>query len=366
MSEEYLHPTDVRKSHVLTRMIEKTVEENAVYDVSFAPLTPTSDRKVKLIVRQFDPAGLASFMADGGNTPIVKGGGTIQEIYMELVTIGEKHVLKPSDLLALASPDPAIAAGTSRDVVKLGVQLRNRNTQRTKWMAYMAARDELTITYPDGGAIAIDYDLDGDSQNDDFSGSHKPTYADIGDGYAWNHTADDGTYDADIIEAIYTWTKLIEDDLGAESGQCTVHMNKATWRIVKKNAGLKAELSAQNPRIITPKMPEIVEILEIAAVKIDNSFYKLEASATTKYRYIPDGYILITGPTKVNGVDIMEMKDGPVVMARNNQLVVANNPGAQAEIYYNLESKSENLRVQAARMPVMNYPAAFVWAQVWA
>lgn len=365
MANEYLHPSDVKKSHVLTRTIDKLVERDAVYDVPFAPFYPTMQRKIKVMVREFDPAGLAQFKADNANTPIVRGGGEIEERYMELVEISEKHVLNATDLIALESPDPSVAEGAARDIVKLGAQLRQRNIQRTKWMAYMAARDALTISYPDGTAVSLDFDFNGDNTNSDFSSSHLPTYADIGDGYAWNHQDSSDNYDADIIEAMYTWTKLIEDDLGAESGECILHCNKATWRYIKKNEGLKAELSAQNPRIITPRMNEVVEILEIAEIKIVNDFYKTEDDSTTKNRYIPDGYILLTGPYTVNGVPIMEMYDGPVVMAQNGQLVVNRNPGMVADIYYFEEQKAQNLRVSTARLPVVNYPAAFVYAQVY-
>jgi hypothetical protein len=352
---EYLHPTDIKRAHVLTRLIEKKVEEETAYDVPFAPLYPTMQRKIKLMIREFDPAGLAYFHADNANTPVVKGGGDIEERYMELVEISEKHVLKPTDLIALASPDMSIAEGAARDIVKLGAQLRQRNIQRSKWMAWMAARDELTITYPDGGSIAIDFDLDGDGMNSDFTGSHLPTAS-----VEWNVTAS-----ADIITDLYTWTKLIEDDLGVESGECICHCNKATWRYMKKNDGVKAELSTQNPRIITPRMAEVVEILEIAEIKVVNDFYKLEDSHITKYRYIPDGYVLITSPYVVKGIPIMEMYDGPVVRVVGNDLVVERNPGALADIYISPEMRAKNIRVSSARMPVMNYPAAFVYAKVY-
>jgi hypothetical protein len=365
MTYEYLHPSDVKKSHVLTRMIEKQVEEPAVYNVPFAPLYGTMQRKVKVMVREFDPAGLAQFHADNANTPVVKGGGEVEERYMELVEISEKHVLKASDLIALESPDPSVAEGAARDVVKLGAQLQQRNIQRTKWMAYMAARDALSIEYPDGASISIDFDLDGDTINTDFSGSHQPTYADIGDGYAWDNTDDDGNYNADAIEALYTWTKLIEDDLGVQSGECILHLNKATWRYLKKNEGIKGELSAQNPRIVTPRLAEVVEILEIAEIRVVNDFYKVETDDTTKYRYVPDGYVLLTAPYVVNGTPIMEMYDGPVVRLVGEDLVVERNPGMVADIYANKEQRAKNIRLSTARMPVMNYPAGFVYAQVY-
>lgn len=357
--DEYLHPSDVKRSHVLTRLIEKKVEEQASYNVGFAPIYPTMQRKVKIMTREFDPAGLAYFHADNANTPIVAGGGEVEEKFMELVEISEKHVVKATDLVALKSPDKSIAQGAARDLVKLGMQLRQRNIQRTKWMAYMAARDALTITYPDGGAITIDFDLNGDSVNTDFSSSHLPTYASGGSGTAWSTTS------ADIIEDVYTWTKLVEDDLGIDSGECIMHMNKTTWRYVKKNTGIKAELSSQNPRIITPRLPEVIEILEIAEIRIVNDFYKIESDDTTKYRFIPDGYVLITAPYVVNGIPLMEMYDGPVVQVRGDSLVVARNPGAVSDIYVNKEARAENIRVSTARMPIMNYPAGFVYAQVY-
>ncbi len=354
MANEYLHPTDVKRAHVLTRLIEKRVEEAAIYDVGFAPITPTMQRKIKLILRQFDPAGLAQFHADNANTPLVKGGGTIEEKYMELVEISEKHVLSATDLIALESPDVSISEGAARDVVKLGAQLRQRNIQRTKWMAYQAAKDALTITYPDGGAITVDFDLNGDGMNSDFSSSHLPTAA-----TGWDEVA------ADVIEDMFTWCKLIEDDLGSDSGDCIMHLNKATWRYLKKNTGIKAELSTQNPRIITPREDEIIEILEIASIRIVNDFYKVATDSTTKYKYIPDGYVLLTAPYVVNGVPIMEMMDGPVVRVEGTVLSVARNPGALADIYINAEQRAQNLRVSTARMPMMNYPAAFVYANVY-
>jgi len=352
--DEYLHPVDIKRTHVLTRTIERMVEEAAVFDVPFCRIQQTRFRKLKLNIRAFDPSGLGAFKADNANTPVVKGGGDVTEQYIELVTLSEKHPLTASDLIALESPDISVSEGAARDVLKLGAQLRQRNVQRTKWMAWQSAKDALTITYPDGGAITVDWDFDGSGLNSDFSGTHLPTAA-----AGWDVAA------TDIITDVYNWTKLIEDDLGVESGECIMHMNKATWRYLKSNTGLKAELSAQNPRIITPRMNEVVEILEIAEIKIVNDFYKLETSQTTKYRYVPDGYVLFTAPYVVNGVPIMEMFDGPVVLVRGQDLVVASNPGAQSEIYNNLETTQQNIRVTTARMPMVNYPAAFVYANVY-
>jgi hypothetical protein len=132
---------------------------------------------------------------------------------------------------------------------------------------------------------------------------------------------------------------------------------------MQKNTGVKGELSTTDPRVITPKMSEVVEILGIREIRIENDFYVTEGTQTKSY-YLDEGHILLTGPDTVNGDPIMEVKDGPVVRVANGQLVVGNNPGALAEVYINAEAKTENVRVSTARLPVMNFPAAFVYADI--
>jgi hypothetical protein len=349
----YLSPVDIKDSHILTKAVERTVNEPTLYRVPFAPLTPTSARKIKLRVKHIDGAGLASFKADNADTPIVSGSGGLVELFMELFLISEKEVLKESDLIALQSPDELFARAAAMDVLDKGVRLRKRNINRTKWMAWSAAKDELTVTFPDGTTIAVDYDLDMTDQNDWFSTSHLPTTS-----IAWSVTAT-----ADIIEDVYTWSKIIADDLGVDQSEVIMYCRTAVWRYMQKNTGVKGELSTTDPRVITPKMSEVVEILGIREIRIENDFYVTEGTQTKSY-YLDEGHILLTGPDTVNGDPIMEVKDGPVVRVANGQLVVGNNPGALAEVYINAEAKTENVRVSTARLPVMNFPAAFVYADI--
>jgi len=351
MSDMELAYSDIKNAHVLSRLVERRAKEDERYDVDFAPIVQTSKRKVKLMVRHVDGSGLAAFKADDALTPVVPRGGDLTELYFEIPLIAEKHPLTATDLLDLESPDERIARGAAESIVELGKQLRIRNMNRTKWMAWQAVQDTLSIQYPDGTTIAIDFDLNGDNQNSYFSSSHLVTA-----GTLWSNVA------ADIIENAYTWTKLIADDAGVEQTECIMHMNSTTWRYVKKNTGIKAELSAYNPRVITPRVNEVVEILEVAQIKIYNGYYT--GTDDTKNKYLPDGKVLITGPYTINGEPLMEVMDGPVVRVVGNDLVVAANPGALSEIYINEEQITKNIRVQTARLPVINYPNAIVWATV--
>lgn len=350
----YLSPVDIKDAHVLTRVVERRIDESEIYTVPFAPLTTTTSRRIKLRVRHIDGAGLASFKADNADTPVVSGAGDVTELYMELFLISEKDILKQSDMINLQSPDELIARSAAEDLLTKALRLRRRNVNRTKWMAWQAAKDDLTITYPDGTTIAVDYDLDGDAQNSWFTSTHQPTAS-----AAWS------TVGTDIIEDVYNWSKLIADDLGIDQSEVIMYCRTAVWRYLQKNTGIGNELSSTNPRVITPKTSEMVEILGIGEIRIENGFYVTSSNQVdTRNYYLDTGHVLFTGPDTVAGVPIMEMKDGPVARVVNGQIVVGENPGAVSETYINAEAVTENVRVSTARLPQMNYPAAFVYADI--
>jgi len=349
----YLMPVDIKDAHVLTRAVERTVRESDIWDIPFAPITDTNSRRIKLRVKNVDGAGLASFKAENADTPVVGASGDITELYMELLLIAEKDVLKTSDLIALESPDHTVAAQAAGTILEKAVVLRRRNINRTRWMAWQAVQDALTISYPDGTTIAIDFDLDGDAQNDWFGATHKVTVS-----TAWSDTS------ADIIGDVYNATYRIAEDLGVSQEECIMYVSSKVWtRYLRRNTGIKAELSDYQPRIITPTIREVPDILGLAAVRIYNGFYVAEG-ASTRTKFLDDGHVLITGPDTVDGVPLMEIKDGPVARVVNGDIVVANNPGALSEIYINEEAITKNVRVQTARIPQMNYPAGFYWLDI--
>lgn len=362
--EEYLHPSDVRKMHVLTRTIDRKLPESDLYDVLFMPLRSFNGRKVKLAIKEVAGAGLAAFKADNANTPIITGQGDLQEQYIELVTIAEKAVLNASDLIALNSPDNAVAANAARTMVDLGVTLRRRNINRTKWMAWQAVKDALTITYPSGAAITISNDLAGAAQNSFFGATHLPTVS-----QDWDHQDANLRYDTDVITDVYNWTKRIGDDLGTAPSECILHLNGETWRILRRNKWLLEEVGVGAGSDVDRRRPvnlaEAADVLDVAEIKIVNGYYLEEDGTRTKNYYLDDGQLLVTAPYVVQGTPIAEMYDGLVARVQGGQIVVANNPGMIAEVYLSEEQVAENMRVQTARMPVINYAAAFLYTVVY-
>lgn len=361
--EEHLHPIDVRDAYVLTRTIDRKVPEADVYNVPFMPIKTFQGRQVKLRIKEINGAGLAAFKADNALTPIVEGGGILQEQYIDLVTISEKDVLNATDLLALASPDMNVARVAARTVVDKGANLRMRNINRTKWMAWNAVKDTLTIVYPNASTIQVDWDLDGDSQNSWFSGSHLPTAT-----TAWNTKDANDHYTTNIIDDVYIWSKLIADDLGCNESEVTLHMNSTTWRYVRRNEWLLRESAPTlpQPRTAPLSVQEVADIMDVAGIKIINTYYLEDGDSArrTKQYFLPDNYVLFTGPYTWQGVPLAEMYDGLVARVVGEDIQVATNPGMLAEMYINKEQVAQNIRVTTARMPILNYPAGFVYAQV--
>jgi len=365
MTEQYLHPSDIKDSHILTRVLNEKRPESSVYDVPFAPLFPFNGRKVKLAVKMHTGAGLAPFKADNAGTLVVPTAGQLQEVYLELALIAEKEVMEASTLIELESLDDRIAQLAAEDILAKTLILQQRNVNRTRWMAWQAVKDALVIDYG-GVTVAVDYDLDGTDQNAGrFSTSHLPSIPGGAFGaVAWSHTDGSGNYDADILEDVYDISGLIASDLGIDESEVVMMVNSTTWHIVKKNEKLRGELSSQNPRIITPQRTEAIEVLEIAGIEVRNDFYFDAAGA--KVKFLPDGYALFMprGYT-YNGVPIVEMYDGLVAVVRGGDIVIERNPGMVAEIYVNEEQVAKNVRVQTARMPVVNFPAGIVYCRVY-
>jgi len=356
---ELLDPAD---AYQLTHLIERRRAETTDYAVPFCPMFSFDDREVELFVRIGFGSGLAPFKADNASTPVAPASGDAQRQLIELVTISEKDVLKATDLISLESRDPRVRIRAVRDVVGKTLNLRIRNTNRTRWMAwYTAIYGQLPITYPNGATITVDWDFAGADMNAKvITSTHLPT-ADT----AWNHTDDSDDYDAPVIEDVHTWVELMANDAGVDENQMIMHLNSTTFRFLKLNKAVRAELSTLSPRIITPTRAEIAEILGVADIKLINDFYWSTTSHQTRTKFIPNGKVLFTTPYEINSTPIAQMYDGLVARVSGDDIVVAPNPGLQADIYVDKEAVTKSTRVTSARMPILHHPEAFLTATVY-
>lgn len=359
--DELIELFDPADAYQLTRLIDKRRPESTDYNVPFCPMRGFDGREVELNVRIGYGAGLAPFKADNANTPIAPASQDHQRQFIELVTISEKDILKATDMIHLASRDPRIRLSAVRDLIGKTQNLRVRNTNRSRWMAwYTAIYGELPIVYPSGATITIDWDFAGSNMNQKtISGSHLPVAS-----TDWDSTDGSGDYDAPVIDDVHTWTELIANDSGVDESQVIMHLNSTTFKVLKRNKQIRAELSAFSPRIITPTRTEIAEILGIADIQIINDFYWDTANHLTRNKFIPNWKVLFTTPYNLNGTPIAEMYDGLVARVVGDDIVVSTNPGLLADIYVDKEAVVKSTRVTSARMPIINHPEAFLTATV--
>lgn len=340
-------PRSIEEAYVLTGIIRKgAAQETATLAEQLAPLDPVFTRKVKVKLRDTDPAGLGQFKAINAATPIRTGGGEIETHYIELVDLEEKEVISAADLRDLYSADKQNQQWAVRGIVDMTKELARRNRNLTNWMRWQMFKDALTITYADGGAITLDFDMD--NTDGRLYATHLP---DVSGSAPWS------TAGSDVIGTVRGWTDTIGRDCGIDAN--TLVMNKTTWRYLQQNSALAAYLSESYGPVKWLSSRTVAQIVwdldpdnkEDGRIVIENGYYENEAG--TRYYWLPDGYVLLTSPAVVDGSPIAKVFDGPVVTVSGNDLVVGNNPGLVADMYTNAEQKTKNVRVATSRMPWM-------------
>lgn len=352
---------DVRDPYQLTYAIQRMKNEDMEYNVPFAPMRPVRTRQVKLHISRYNGAGLSPFRAVNANTPVMPDTGFVEEQLIDLVNLAELSPLKEDELLYLESVDPMVRSRSIRNVVDRTIKLRQRNTNRSIWMAWKAVQDALVITYDGSVSITVSWDLAGASWNDWFTSSHLPTAT-----TDWNAKNADGQYSTVIVDQLETWKDILAIDGGVVEEQIKMHVNSRTWRVIRENQWLKNQVSQYQPRDVRVTKSEAANALGIGEIVVMDPVW-FDADSNTRYKHLDDGKALFTGPyiSPADSAPIASMLDGPVVKVMNGRARVENNPGLQAEIWAQEDPPAENIRVQSARMVVLNHPEELMFATLW-
>jgi len=355
-----IQPFDFRDSRLLTREITRKKSEQMTYNVAWAPMRQVKSRNVRLHITRWNGSGLAQFRSVNANTPIMPDEGTVQEQFIELVNLAELTPMTEDEILFLDSPDGRVRGRVLKDALQRTQRLRQRNINRSIWMAWQSVQDQLVIAYEDGGYLTVTWDLAGATYNSWFTSSHLPTAS-----TEWNHTDADGDYDALIKDDMETWADILAIDGGVVEEEIIMHVNTRTWRIVQENKWLRSKLSADRPRDIRPKRSEAAEALGIGKIEIVDSYW-WDEDENVRYKHLDDGKALFTGPyIAQDGAPIVEMLDGPVVTVSGGRARVTNNAGLRAETWAREDPPMEFIRVQSARMAVLNHPEQILFATLW-
>lgn len=314
-----------------------------------APLKDVPTFEVKLRVRETLAFGKGQFRAPDATPALFKAAPTFREEIMQLVLLDEMERLSERDYINLNSPDETVRQAAGVSIVERGQILALRNERLTEWMRWKAFLGNLTVEYPSGQQVYIDYGI---------PAANKVTASPL-----WSTVAS-----ADPIANIKAWADQIASLTGYYG--LRLHMSSDTWDLLVQNAAIRALLTNTDRSILVPTRNDILSLLRDGTeiVLYDNGYRDVSAGVNrglpgSLTRFLPYGKVLMTTEYNVDGMNIADTLNGPVTISTGyNTTSILQGP--QSEVVLDHISKNYFYRVASARVPRLNFPECFVVATV--
>lgn len=346
---------DIWDQAVLTALINDEVDTNlereAFVGESIAPLRDVTARAVRVEVGKTYSFGIGQFKAPDAVPPLIEMPvGEREERMIELALLEEMHRITGDQWMKLSSNDENIRAAEGLDVVERGRILQTRNERLTEWMRWQAFRGSLTITYPTGSTLVIDYG---------FPAGHTPTPSTL-----WTDTTD-----SDPVADLEAWQTKIADDSGHVG--LVVHLTSSTAKLILKNQKLKTYYNVPSGQPFKPTLQDVANLLAEGTrfVIYDAGFRPMASGASQAAsghtRYLPNANVLVTSEYSIEGERIADTANGQVEISSGYN-TTSINQGPQSEVILDHMTKNRYLRQASARIVRINHPECFVWATVTA
>lgn len=318
-----------------------------------APTKELQGMNAAVRVAELRPFGSAQFRAPDATPALFKPAVQWSEKLIELAIIDEMELISEEQWMKLNSPIENVRRSEGAQLVDRGriLELRNlRATERLRWQAFQG---QVTITYPSGSTLLVDYGL---------PAGHKPTSTTL-----WSDTTN-----ADPVADIQAWSELIAADSGFYGVHA--HMTSKTYDYLLRNQKIKSAINFYAPSANTiqrPRKEDILNLFTSFAANVDVTIYDngyRDVGATTYgvgsiNKYLPDGKVLMTTEYTIDGVNIADTLDGQVqVVTGFNTTDIRQGP--QAQVHLDHLSGSHFLRYSSRKIPRLLIPEAFVWATV--
>lgn len=346
-------PFDIWDQATLTDLINRPLttqyEDQPRLGDLISPILPIQSRFAKIRVSQTLAFGVGQYKAPDATPALYTPDQTWREEVLELALLEEMHRISGEDWLRLNSGDEIVRKSAGVELVDRGKILQLRNDRLTEQMRWNAFAGGLTVTYPSGSSLVVDYGL---------PAGHKPTVSTL-----WSTTAS-----ADPIADMRAWSNTIAADSGYYGVR--MHMSSETYDYLVRNANIKSYLTATNRSMLIPTKQDIMTLLRDGTdIVIYDNGYRAEGVGANRgtpgslTRFLPVGKVLMTTEYSIEGQRISETLDGQVLVstAWNN---VEIRQGPQSEILVDQMSKNHFFRVASARMPRLIYPECFLYATV--
>lgn len=346
--------TDIIKRPPAGRAPGAAEDDPFLLGQSIAPYTTLPGRVAKVRIAELRPFGTAGFRAPDATPSLYKPQVSWSEQILELALIDEMHAIGEEEWMKLNSPDDNLARSAGASLVDRGRILQLRNVRATEKLRWQAFGGQVSITYPSGSNLLIDYGL---------PAGHTPTAATL-----WSDTTN-----SDPVSDIQAWSQQIAADSGYYGTQ--VHMNSKTYNYLILNKKIQAAINIYAPSantIFRPRREDMLNLFTTFSTNVSLNIYDngyrdigqngIGVGSITKY--LPDGKVLMTTDYTLDGVNIADTLDGQVSVSTGYNSV-AINQGEQAEVMLDHMSKTHFLRYASARLPRVLIPEAFLWATVY-
>lgn len=349
-------PFDIWDQAALTDIIVRPVstqfEDQPRLGDLLMPTMSIQSRVAKIRTRQILAFGTGQFKAPDASPGLYTPNQTWSENIVELAQLEEMSPVHGEDWIRLNSSDETVRRAAGVELVDRGKILALRNerlTEKMRWDAML--NGNLTITYPSGQQLFVDYGL---------LPTHKVT---LTGGALWSATST-----ADPIANIRTWAETIAADSGYYGVH--LHMSSKTYSYLVANATLKGYLTATGRSMLLPTYEDVIALLRDGTdITIYDNGYRAESVGSGRglpnslTRFLPDGVVLMTTDYQIEGTPIAQTLDGQVLVSSGYNSIDIRQ-GMQSEVIVDHLRKSHWMRVASARIPRIVYPECFLVATV--
>lgn len=341
----------------LTQLVKRDMElranandggENRVrFGQNIAPLVSVNSTVTSVRTLDIPPAGIGSFRAPDATPALFKPKPRVTERDIELLYLDEQERFPASEWQLLNSSDEEVQRRSKISLVDRLTIFINRNnnlTEKMRWDAFKGG--QVTITYPNGSELPIDYD---------FPVGHTPTV-----GIPWTDTVN-----SDPIGDLRAWGAVGSRDAGAFYSR--IHLTSDTWLLLQANQRIRGQLSALGRTLLIPTLEDIQNLLRQGTGNfnfIDGGYQPDTATDYELTKFLPDNRILMTTEYIFDGLNIADVADGLVPVLADGSAVPTFQNGIQTEVYTDRPAKTVYRRVSSSRVVRIGLPQNFLYGTV--
>jgi hypothetical protein len=341
-------------TQLVNRPLESRFEGISTLGEQIAPLFSVQGREVSISAREVLAFGQGQYRSPNATPPLVELDAEVTRSKIELVLLDEMRRIDEETWLNLNSSDERIRAAAGVSLVETGQILALRNRRLTETLRWEAFSGEANIVYNKGkdseATLTIDYGI--------------PSANKVNANVDWSDHAN-----STPITDLKAWLKLPTYQVGVAGTK--IHLSSEAWDHLIQSQEIVGYLTGSDRGLLIPTRADVEALLPAGtSIIVDDTGFRDEDQGTNRNksalnRYLPIDKVLITTDYTIDGERIADMPDGLVTVANsyNSTSIIQ---GATAEVKLDQMSLTHFMRYASARIPRINHPGAFVWADVGA